>query len=404
MGPEVADLATLVDFAPDPEQRLGLDLLFALNGEKSAAFEFAVICARQNLKTGLLKQAALGWLFVTEQQLVVWSAHEFSTAKEAFRDMENLIGGSEYLSRRVKRVYRGSGTESIELATGQRLIFKARTHTGGRGLSGDKVVLDEAFALTADHMGALLPTLSVRPDPQVVYASSAGLANSAVLRGVRDRGRPGLSSRLAYVEWCAPEGGCAEERCDHALGSTGCVLDDERAWRAGNPLLGRTRANGTGLTVQYVADERQALKPSEFARERLGWWDRPAEESGITLKAWSSLADADSQAVDPVAFAVDVSWPDREWSAIAVAGRERAQACGGLFDDVRDDRLRHLGQRHLDLSVEKAVTKPADDAWVWSRKESPVDISPLWAVTLARHAFAAHPRPETPRGPWALRG
>ncbi len=224
LGPEVADLAALAGFEPDPEQRLGLDLLFALDEHKrSAAFEFAVVCSRQNLKTGLFKQAALGWLFVTDQDLVVWSAHEFRTAQEAFRDMEILITGCAPLARRVKKISYGNGEEAIELLTGQRLIFKARTKTGGRGLSGDKVVLDEAFALQPAHMGALMPTLSVRPDPQLVYGSSAGLAESAVLRGVRDRGRARSSARLAYLEWCS-EAVCAEPGCEHTLGAPGCAL------------------------------------------------------------------------------------------------------------------------------------------------------------------------------------
>ena len=169
-GDEVADLAALADFAPDPEQRLGLDLIFAVDGrDRAAAFEFAVVCSRQNRKTGLFKQAVLGWLFITDQRLIIWSAHEFRTAQEAFRDMEQLIGGCPSLSRLVKRVHRASGSEGIELVTGQRLMFKARTKAGGRGLTGDKVVLDEAFALQPEHMGALLPTLSVVPDPQVLY-------------------------------------------------------------------------------------------------------------------------------------------------------------------------------------------------------------------------------------------
>ena len=201
LGPEVGDLCREVGFAPFPEQQLCLDDMFALKpGGKAAAFEFAILCARQNMKTGLFKQASLGWLFVTGQDLIIWSAHEFATAQEAFRDMEILIEGSDMLRRRVKKVSRGNGDEAIELVTGQRLKLKARTNGGGRGLTGDKVVLDEAFALKPEHMGALLPTLTAVPDPQVVYGSSAGLMQSDILRSIRDRGRPG-SDGLAYAEW-----------------------------------------------------------------------------------------------------------------------------------------------------------------------------------------------------------
>lgn len=231
LGPEVADLCEQVGYTPDPEQRLLLDDTFGLDRHgNSVAFEVAAICCRQNLKTGFLKQAALGWLFVTDQRLVVWSAHEFGTAQEAFRDMEQLISGSDMLRRRVKNVSRGNGDEAIEILGGPRLMFKARTKGGGRGLTGDKVILDEAFALQPAHMGALLPTLSARPDPQVAYGSSAGLSSSAVLRGLRDRGRAGTSSKLAYAEWCAPEGICLTVACTHVLGTEGCALDDPANW------------------------------------------------------------------------------------------------------------------------------------------------------------------------------
>lgn len=449
LGPEVAELAVLADFAPDPEQRLGLDLLFAMDANgRSAAFEFAVICSRQNLKTGLFKQAALGWLFITDQQLIVWSAHEFRTAQEAFRDMESLIGDCEWLSRRVLRVHRANGDESIELRTGQRLIFKARTAAGGRGLTGDKVVLDEAFALQAKHMGALLPTLSVRPDPQVVYGSSAGLATSAVLRGVRDRGRPG-GGRLAYLEWGNERGGCVDSRCSHAVGTSGCALDDVDRWAGANPLLGRTRSNGTGLTVEYVRAERAALPPEEFARERLGWWDDPdgaaavfgdgrwdgcvAERpEGMPVAALSVAVAVDlasatiaaagvgpdgrvhvrplechpgtSWVVDSVAalhaeFRVPVTvdgkgpgaglLPRLEDAGVTVRVASTSDvltACADLFQAVQDGRLGHLAYPELDRAVAGAVQRPVGDRWAWGRRTSTADVSPLEAVTLAAWA------------------
>ncbi len=314
LGPEVGELCAMVGFAPDAEQQLLLDDTFALDqAGNSAAFEVAAIACRQNLKTGWLKQTSLGWLFVTDQRLVVWSAHEFSTAQEAFRDMEVLIEGSDMLRRRVKRIYRGNGDEAIEMLSGQRLIFKARTKGGGRGLTGDKVILDEAFALQLSHMGALVPTLSAVPDPQLVYGSSAGKADSDVLRGVRDRGRDGSSSALAYAEWCAPQGGCAMLGCDHHFGAEGCALDRVDNWGRANPTMGKR------ISVGYIAKERAALPPEEFARERLGWWDEPTGEMVVSPASWAECLDPASQIAKPTKFALDVS-PDRSWAAIGVAG------------------------------------------------------------------------------------
>lgn len=468
LGPEVADLnRDIAGFGPDPEQAMCLDVIFALgDAGRSAAFEIAVIACRQNLKTGLFKQAAIGWLFLTGERLVVWSAHEWDTVKEAFRDLEELITGSDTLRRRVKHIYRGNGDEAIELMSGARLIFKTRTKAGGRGLSGRKVILDEGFALQAAHMGALLPTLSAQPDPQVLYGSSAGLAESAVLRGVRDRGRAGGDPRLAYLEWCAPAPAEACElgvKCPHSLTTKGCGCDDPANWGRANPAMGRR------ITVEYIAAERRALPPEEFGRERMGWWDDPAEDANpFPLDEWRRRVDAEAERPERPALAVAIT-RDRSMSALGSTGRvdglshidvldhrpgtgwiidratelydevgacalvldpagpagslekdltakdeetgkapfsvkpeagerrlviinarEYAQACGALVDDIVNDRLRHRNRPELNKAAEGARTRPLADAWAWSRKDGTVDISPLEAVTLARHGFAVH--------------
>lgn len=445
-GPEVADLAEQAGFAPDPEQRLALDHMFGIDRRgKATSFEVCVICARQNLKTGLFKQAALGWLFITDQNLVVWSAHEFSTAQEAFRDMEILIGGCAALSRRIKKVHRAAGSEAIELRTGQRLKFKARTKSGGRGLTGDKIVLDEAFALQPDHMGALLPTLSVVPDPQIIYGSSAGLTDSQVLRKVRDRGRAGSSPRLFYCEWCAAKQACENEKCDHSPGSEGCQLDVVENWKDGNPLLGRTRSNGTGLTLEYVRAERQAMPPGEFARERLGWWDDPTAADLFGAGKWEAGArDARPAGLVVSALAVAVSF-DLRHSAIVAGAKdgdavwvkslhhgpgtkgvvERCLELQALFDvdvvidgkgpgslliphleaadvrlhvastgdvldafanletKVRDGEFLHVKAKELDDAAAGAVKRDVGDRAALGRKLSEADISPLEAASLA---------------------
>jgi hypothetical protein len=318
-GPQVAELCDLAGFAPDPEQRLILDALFAVGeDDKAVALENAVVVGRQNLKTGVLKQATLGWLFLTDQRLVVWSAHEFRTSQEAFRDMEELIMGTPSFARRVKAIHRGNGDEAIELHGNRRLIFKARTNSGGRGLSGDKVILDEGFALQPAHMGSLFPTLAARPDPQVVYASSAGKVESSVLRGVRDRGRPGGEEQLAYFEWCTPppKEACKDgDECTHALDVEGCGCDNMQMVKAANPAIGRR------ITVTYVRGERRALPPAEYARERMGWWDDPLVlENPIKPADWQACLDEESRRTGSVALAVDIT-PDRSLASIAVGGR-----------------------------------------------------------------------------------
>jgi predicted ribonuclease YlaK len=198
-GVEAAEFAEMVGLSLDPEQRLALDVLLAeAAGGRWAALEAVLIAARQNLKTYLFRVITLANLYVFGTEFVVWTAHEFNTAMEAFRDVLETIDGNASLSRRVKRVNQANGEEGIEFTSGQRLRFKARTKTGGRGLTGDLIILDEAFALQPSHMGSLMPTLSAKSisgNPQILYGSSACQIQSDVLRSLRDRGRPAATRR-----------------------------------------------------------------------------------------------------------------------------------------------------------------------------------------------------------------
>jgi phage terminase large subunit-like protein len=412
-----------------------------------AALEAAIIEARQNGKTVDLQVIALHALFLEELvRLIVWTAHLFRTTQEAFRDLDAIIGGTPELARRVKRVSRANGEEGFELKNGRRLNFLARSKTGGRGLTGDKVILDEAFALGPSEMGSLLPTLSARPNPQVVYASSAGLISSEVLRGLRDRGRRGGDASLVYVEWCAPEGDCLQEQCDHRPGVEGCVLDDRERWRQANPAIGRR------ISIEYVEAERRALPPEEFMRERLTWWDDPAEgEGGISEEDWAACENRDAELAEPVAIGVDAApmhtsaaivacggalhvvehgrgsaWlvdsllelksdhqllgvaldpagpigaliPDLERAGFTIRsksdptgelvlldGRESVQACGAFLREVKDRELVHRDEYVLNQAVKGAGRRQVGDSWKWSRRDSTVDISPLVAATNAR--------------------
>jgi hypothetical protein len=453
-GPEVAELCAVAGFDPDADQRLLLDLIFAVDAAgRASAFEVGVCGPRQNFKTGLFKQAVIGWLFVTDQRLVVWSAHEFSTTQEAFRDLDEIVTGSDVLRRRVKAIHRGNGDEAIELVGDRRVKFKARTQGGGRGLTADKDVLDESMFLLPAHMGALLPTLAARPDPQVLYGGSAGLARSVVWRGVRDRGRAGSSPRLAWAEYCDDlPGECEQPACAHEVSARGCRLDDEARWARANLALGRR------ITVEYIRAERKALPPEEFGRERLGWWDEPEQAIDEFLAAWLANIDVNSVPSGSPVFSIDVS-PGSRSAAIGVAarngdglphldvaahapktdwvvaravelndkhdpagwvldpasqagallpdlltagieprqmtGREMGQACGDLAAKNADAAVRHLGEESLTRAISGAgVCDIGDGLWAWSRRRSDVDICPLVAVTEAAWLLSTIPDDE----------
>lgn len=330
-GPQVCDVAAAAGFAPYPEQELLMDLLFAIGPTgRSVSFETDWIAPRQVMKTGGIIIAEIGWLFVTKEKLIVHSAHELSTTEEAFNDLAALIERTPSLSRRLKPtrgdrpgIFEGNGRWAIHTKDG-RVRYKARTKSGGRGLTGWKVVLDEGFALEPTHMGALLPTLTSVPDPQVLIASSAGMEASAVLRDARDRGRAGSDPTQTYAEWGDKQewSGCADPDCTHAKNATGCALDDEGRWGRIIPGLGER------IQVSTIRSFRRSMPPAEFLREFMVWWDDPEGEGGpaaINGRRWSLPVEKGGllkpDAAPPKrACAVLYTQPDRSVASIGVAG------------------------------------------------------------------------------------
>ena len=445
-GREAIELGEMAGIYLDPWQQLALmDLLGEKANGQWAAFSAGLVCSRQNGKNEILLVRELAGMFLLDERLIVHSAHEFGTATEHFMRLVAVIEATPALSRRVKKngIKTGNGKEGITLKGGQRLSLKARRKGTGRGFTADLVVLDEAWDLSETAHGAILPTLSTRPNPQVIYAGTAVDQwvhdNGIVLARARERGIAGDTDGHAYIEWSAHVGDPAEDDPTKLPAET---LADEALWREANPTF------GIRLSADYISKEHRSLDPRSFAVERLGIGDWPSTdgegEQIITAAKWLAGFDENSRAEDPVALAIDVT-PSRERAAIGAAGqredglphvevvehgqgtgwvvdrmtelvakhRPRAvvvdgrsaaaslvpaleeagievtvlstadygRACGAFFDVVDQERLRHRNPPELQAAVRGAQQRPLGDAWAWARKAG--DISPLVAVTLA---------------------
>jgi hypothetical protein len=429
-GPDICELAATAGLFLDDWQRWFLEQAMgeSVPGERWSAFEVACLVSRQNGKGALLEARQLGGLFYLREALQVHTAHEFKTAFEHFLRITSLIEGCPDLDRKVQRIRRGAGEQAVELKTGERLRFLARSTGSGRGFSGDAVYLDEAFALTAPMMGALLPTLSAVQNPQVWYTSSAPRETSEVLHGLRRRGLDDGNPRLFFAEWSVED-----------------VLDIENVdnWYAANPAM------GIRISEEFVRSELDALRstPVEFARERLGVPDPiGAEVTVVPLEVWQSLVDeAKNVIVSHRCFALDAS-PDMRFACFAAAGRrkdgkvqveafdhrprtgwvveravelyekwrvpirverggpagaflgplreagvevvevstvEHTQSVGQFLDLTGNDGLRHPGGSLVATALASAVLRASGDASRWGRRSSKTDITALVAVTLA---------------------
>lgn len=347
-GDEVADLVELAGTHLDPwQKRILRDGLGETPEGRWAAFEVAMILARQNGKNVVFEARELGGLFLLGERLILHTAHQYKTAIEAFRRVDEICTNYDWFRRKVKRVVRTNGEEGIELTSGARLRFIARSKASGRGFTGDCLILDEAYELGGEEMSALLPALSSRPNSQIWYGSSAGMQTSvqlgrvwrrimkAVASGVVDRSLAGFIWQASLCSvFCRPD-------CDQHD-----RIEDPAVWAKTNPAIGIVHANGTGLTAGFIANELATMDAGDFARERLSVGDYPVDEAAqwsvLSEDLWRSLADEQSSIDGQVAFAVEVG-PERRTAAIAAAGLRRD---GKIHVELTSDAEGEYDHRH----------------------------------------------------------
>ena len=427
---EMIDLSELAGLTLDPWQEFAAEgATRTMSSGKWSAFQVAIQANRQNGKGSIMEARQLVGLFAWGDRLQVHTSHEFRTAQKHFERILSLIEGTPTLDRLVKRVRRADGEEAIETRDGTVLQFMARSLKSGRGITGDVVYLDEAFALKPQMMASLMSTMSARSvthNPQLWFASSAGSPDSEVLQSIREAGIEGSNPRLAYMEWSAPDD---------------ADPDDPEVWALANPAM------GVRISEDFVRAERASLGTEEFKRERLGIWAPLGGERVFPAGLWSGLADESSESGERIVFAVEIagnresatimavsqlendrvhvevvdsregtSWighrlaqlqvnhsPEaiwaiagghveslvREWRDEGVKVRlmrfaDYIRACGVTYSLVKDGLIVHLDDPILNDAVDGVQQTWTTDraAFYWSRKNSLTDISPLVGLSV----------------------
>jgi phage terminase large subunit-like protein len=358
LGREVVELAALAGLILDPWQAWFIEQACAVKEQTFsnkytneyqrmwAAKEVGLMVSRQNGKGSILEARELAGLFLLGERTIVHSAHQFDTSKEHFLRILELLEGVPDFDREIDKVTRSHGDEGVILKSGQRLRFRTRTKGGGRGWSPEFIAMDESMYLGPDQIGALMPSLSARPNPQIWYTGSAGDKDSTQFGKVRSRALKGVRVQdprtgdwkrvpdpaLFFAEWSID--GCTDlclPRCDEHD-----KPNDIESYAKANPGL------GIRITVDHVQMEQRSMDEATFAQERLGIGDWPVEGDQwgvIAEESWRARIDETSEITrDSIkVLAVDTS-PNREFSSIAVCGTN------GVFrhveitsDEIRED-------------------------------------------------------------------
>jgi hypothetical protein len=436
-GPQITAIAAKGGIHLDEAQQFLARATSGLGGDgRWAAFEAVIFSPRQNVKTEYMLARILAGLYLFGEELVVYSAHQARTTAKTFRRLKRAIERSPQLGARIERVSNRAGAELIELTTGQTLECVARSTNSGRGFTGDTILLDEAHELDAEQLAAILPMLSTRRNPQVLYALSFGNEQSTHLGALRARALARQDPHVCWVEWSMAEG----DR-----------IDDREVWKRCNPAVAAGR-----ISMGYLEREFLALGPDQFAAERLGRSSWPATETGrfavISREAWEACQDTEARAGYPVCFGVAVSRDGRSaaivacgtgpgglpvlevadyrpghgagwagprlaelarkhetaavcWDDDSLAGQlglasytgraraltprpgQLAGACGSLMFAFEDRAARHAGDVRLTMAAGAAQVRPSRAAWYWDDRAYAAEL--LQAATWALHAAGA---------------
>lgn len=329
-----------IEFAEDllgiplfPWQKWFLIHALELMPDKTFRFRTVVLLvARQNGKSTLAQVLALFFMYVRAARLVIGTAQNLDIAEEVWAGAVEIAEECEELASEIKKVNQTNGKKSLDLTTGERYKVQTASRRGGRGLSGDLILLDELREHQSwDAWGAITKTTMARAMAIILALSNAGDASSIVLRYLRkmahaslgdpdgintdglgelaaglppelaDEAPDGEDDSLGIFEWSAPPG---------------CSLDDRTGWAAANPSL------GYAITERAIAAARKTDPEWVFRTEVLCQWNDGTNEGPFPPGSWEAGQDAGSAipASSPVTFCIDTEH-DRTRSYIAAAGR-----------------------------------------------------------------------------------
>lgn len=328
-GAEAIELAASANVFLFPWQQEVINVMLGERPDGNwSAYELGLLVARQNGKGEILLVRELAGLFLLGERLLLHSAHEFKTAKEAYLRIKGVIEGAPHLASRVKQFYQSNQETAVELKNGARLRFMARSRQSGRGFSAQTLLMDEAQEMSTDALAALLFTTAAQSNPQLIYTGTvptAETANCDVFTAVRDRGRAGGDPQLAWLEWSVDP-----DEVD---------LDDRGQWAQSNPTLGYK------IGAETLERERLATTDQTFAEERLSYWPGDEEEAA----GWAVVTQEQYEAcgtdleITPIALAVELT-ADRETITVVAAGQTdsgpgaqvlmREPNCGPTLDAI----------------------------------------------------------------------
>lgn len=446
-GAEINEVSSRLGTLLMPWQRTVADVATEYDPDTGLFYYRNVIITvpRQSGKTTLLESLVLLLGLMFPKYNMRYTAQTGADARKKLFDdwLPALTTGQfkRYLSARMT-----NGHEQLVFnQTKSRLGLVATTQKSGHGSTVDLALLDEAFAHKDARLEqALVPAMATRPNAQLWIVSTAGTPeDSPYLLDKVTHGRQLTLEKVnygtCYFEWSAPDG---------------AAVDDPVVWRDCMPALGRTinedvvRAAMQSMSEsefrraflnQWVASLVDPVIPLDVWAKlvtpsldlidpvAIGLDVSPERDYGCIAAAgrlangnfgveiihsgegtgWMAKKVAEIwHKHRPVGIYLDRNGPVgslvSELQVLNVPLVEdmppsaHAKACGLFYDGcMRPDidggpDIRHLDQSEFVVALDGAVKRPMGDSWVWNRKASAVNITPIVAATMAYWGIKQH--------------
>lgn len=435
-GGRLAKIAELVGQPFMPWQSYVADVGCELDERGLPAYrEVVVTVPRQSGKTTLFVSwqvdRCVNW---GRPQRSVFTAQTGKDARDKWLDELFPLLRNSKLSPLLEQINQGMGNESVQFRTGSLIRLLSTSASSGHSKTLHQAVMDEIWHDQDDRREqGLRPAMITVPDAQLLVCSTAGTQASTVLNRKVQVGRQATledtGKGVAYFEWSAPDD------WDPA---------DEDSWWTFMPALGHT------IGPEAIRTERESMSPSEFLR---AYGNRPTGGADLVIpgEVWRRVCDPAGSPAEPLRFGMDVAGdrssasivacgannvlelvdqrPGTAWvqercneltrkhgtqvaidfggpagvladgldRCVRLQGRDVIQACGAMYDAIVEAAVTFRLDDAMTAAVEGVVKKPVGDQWVWSRKASLVDVTPLMAATLA---LGAGPAPSVPLVSW----
>lgn len=341
-GFEVIEFAAILGIWLLPWERWLLIHALELNEDGTFRFRIVVLLvARQNGKSLVMQVLALWRIFIDASRLVIGTAQNLDVSEEQWQAAVDMAQENEFLAERIAHVKKAAGKFALKLVGGERYKVATANRKGGRGLSGDLVLMDELREHTNwESWSAVSKTTLARPYAQLWAASNAGDIASVVLMFLRRQGHQalgnpdgleGMDSAPIPEEFLLDDGDDGEGiSALEALASLGLFewsarpdrsKWDRTGWQEANPSMNHDMHDPTVKLTERAIAAAVATEPESVVRtEILCQWLETTTHGPFPPGQWEAALDPKSRRGEGerVAYCIDVAHGNTNTAHIAV--------------------------------------------------------------------------------------